>query len=153
MVDIDAENNRLRIPVRFLKELGYLLGHDLRSLLDNELAVEILFLVNTVANQLSVVIDGSSVRTPTIDVDVRFHANNLVWGKEAVLDSLLQRVRVRRFPKVIDVRHILRFLRGGRHADLHSGAKVLEYLAPGRIVGRAAAMAFVDDDEIPTSCW
>ena len=86
MVDIDAEDNRLRVPVRLFEELSYLLCHNLRSFLDDEFPIEILLLVNAVIDRFAVVVNGAGLWTP--NVDVWFYANDLVWGEKAVLDAL-----------------------------------------------------------------
>ena len=64
------------------------------------------------------------------------------------MDALLQRVAVDRLAEVVDVRDVLGLLRRRRHADLRGAREVVEDLAPGRILGRAAAVALVDDDEV-----
>ena len=88
VIDINAEDNCLRVPVRLFEELSYLLCHDLRSFLDDELPIEILFLVYAVINWLAVVINGASLWTPTVNVNVWLYANDLVRGEKAVLDAL-----------------------------------------------------------------
>ena len=60
----------------------------------------------------------------------------------------LQRVGVDRVAEVLDVRDVLGFLRRGGQADLRGRREVVEDLAPGGVVGGAAAMALVDDDQV-----
>ena len=48
----------------------------------------------------------------------------------------------------MDVGDVFRLLRRGGEADLGGGGEVFENLAPGGILGRAAAVALVDDDEV-----
>ena len=74
--------------------------------------------------------------------------DHLVRGQEAVLDALLERVGVNRLPEIMNVGDVLGFLRRRRESDLGSGGEVFENLAPGRIVGGAAAVTLVDDDQV-----
>ncbi len=60
----------------------------------------------------------------------------------------LQRVGVDRIAEVLDVGNVLGFLRRGGQADLRGGGEVLQHLAPGGVVGGAAAMALVHDDQV-----
>ena len=66
----------------------------------------------------------------------------------AVLDPLLQAVRVDRIAEVAGRGDIVRLLERGRETDLGGRLEVLEHPAPGRVGGRAAAVALVDGDEI-----
>ena len=74
--------------------------------------------------------------------------DDLIRSKEPVLNALAERVRVNRLAEVGDVRSVGGFLGRRRHADLGGIGKVVENLAPRRILGGAAAMALVDDDEV-----
>ena len=74
--------------------------------------------------------------------------DDLVGREEAVLDALLQRVGVDGLAEVVDVGDVLRLLGRGGQADLGGGGEVFEDLAPGGILGGAAAVALVDDDEV-----
>ena len=74
--------------------------------------------------------------------------DDLVRSKEAVANSLFERIGVDRLAEVIDVGDVFGFLRRGGETDLRGAGEVLEDLSPGRIVGRAAAMALVDDDQV-----
>ena len=73
---------------------------------------------------------------------------DLVGREEAVLDALLERVGVDRLAEVVDVGDVFGFLRRGGEADLRGGGEVVEDLAPGGILGGAAAVALVDDDQV-----
>ena len=48
----------------------------------------------------------------------------------------------------MDVGDVFGFLGRGREADLGSGGEIFENLPPGRIVGGAAAMTLVNDDQV-----
>ena len=60
----------------------------------------------------------------------------------------LQRVGVDGFAEVIDIGNVGGFLRRGGQADLGGGGEVLENLAPGGVLGGAAAVALVHDDQV-----
>ena len=85
---------------------------------------------------------------PAVEVLVEADADDLVGGEEAVGDALPQRVGVDRVAEVLDVGDVLGFLRRGGEADLGGRREVFEHLAPGGIIGGAAAVALVHDDEV-----
>ena len=60
----------------------------------------------------------------------------------------LKRVGVDRVAEVFDVGDVLGFLGRGGQADLGGGGEVLEDLAPGGVIGGAATVALVDDDQV-----
>ena len=62
--------------------------------------------------------------------------------------ALFQGVCVNRFAEVMDVGDVFSLLRRCGQADLGGVAEVFEDLAPSRVFGRAAAVAFVNDDEV-----
>jgi len=66
----------------------------------------------------------------------------------AVLDALLQRVRVDRLSEVLRVGDVLSFLRGRREADLRRAAEVGQDFPPSRVLVGTAAMALVHDHQI-----
>ena len=88
------------------------------------------------------------LRPPAGQVLVEVDADDLVGGKEAVVDALLERVGVDRVAEVVDVGDVLVSLRRGGQADLRGGGEVLENLSPGGVFGGAAAVALVDDDQV-----
>ena len=74
--------------------------------------------------------------------------DDLVRSEEAVLNTLLERVRVNRLAEVVDVGYIRGFLRRCSEADLCRAREVFENLTPGRILGRATTVTLIDDDEV-----
>ena len=62
--------------------------------------------------------------------------------------ALLEAVAVDRLAEVVTAGDILRLLGRGGQADVGDAGKVIQDLAPGRIVRRAAAVALVDDHQI-----
>ena len=59
-----------------------------------------------------------------------------------------RRVGVNRLAEVGDVGNVFGFLGRGGHAELDGAGEVVEDFAPGGIIGGAAAMALVDDDQV-----
>ena len=74
--------------------------------------------------------------------------DDFVRSEEAVLDALLERVRVDRLAEVVDVRDVFGLLGRGRQADLGCRGEVIKNLAPGGVLGGAAAVALIDDDQV-----
>ena len=149
VVDVHAEDDGLLEAVAaFLQELGDLCGDALGALVDDQIAVEVLLVVDAVFDLLAVFVGLSLGRAVAFHVHVEMDFDHLVGSEEAVADALLQRVGVDRLAEVVDVGDVLGFLRRGGEADLGGAGEVFEDLAPGGIFGRAAAMALVDDDEV-----
>ena len=100
------------------------------------------------STSLPVAIDGTGFRPIPLDVAVDMHLDHLVGCEKAVADALLQRVGVNRIAEIVDVRDVARLLRRRGQADLRRAAEILEDLSPGRILGGAASMALVDNDQV-----
>ena len=74
--------------------------------------------------------------------------SHLERRQKAVVDAVLERIDKHRLAEIgvgIDV--VLAFGRGGQ-AELHGRGEVFQNAAPVAFVVRAAAMAFVDHDEV-----
>ena len=87
-------------------------------------------------------------RAIAFHVAVDMNLDDLVGREEAVADALLQRIGVNRLAEIVDVGDVFGLLRRGGEADLRGGGEIVEDFPPGRILGRAAAMAFVDHDQV-----
>ena len=74
--------------------------------------------------------------------------DHLIGCKKAVLDALLQRVGVNRLAEIVDVGDVFRFFRRCGEADLGRGGKIFKNLAPGGILGGAATVALINNDEV-----
>jgi hypothetical protein len=81
-----------------------------------------------------VLVELALLGPPAGEVLVEVDADDLVRREEAVLDALLERVRVDRLAEVVRRRDVGRLLRRRGQADL-GRAEVVEDLAPGRVVG------------------
>ena len=148
VVDVLAEHDRLVVAVGGLEVLGDLRGDDLVAMLQHQLAVHVAYGVDTVFDEIAELVGHPFRGSPAEGVLVQIDPDHLVRSEVAVLDALPQAVCVDRTPEVLDVRDILGLFRRGCQADLGRGAEVVEDLSPSRILGRAATMAFVDDDEV-----
>ena len=149
MLLIDAEDDGLLEAVAaFLEELGDLLRDQLGAVVEHEGAVEILRVVDAVLDLVAVAVELALLGPVALHVAVDMDLDDLVGREEAVADALLQRVGVNRLAEIVDVGDVFRFLRRGGQADLRGAGEVLEDFAPGGILGRAAAVAFVDDDQV-----
>ena len=113
-----------------------------------EVPVEVAVVVFAVFDHLAVLVRLAGFGPPAVEVLVEADADDLVGREEAVVDALPERVGVDRVAEVLDVGDVLRFLGRGGEADLRGGGEVFEHLAPGRIVGGAAAVTLVDDDQV-----
>ena len=72
----------------------------------------------------------------------------LYGARKPSCDALLERVGVNRLAEIMNVGDVFGFLGRGREADLGSGGEIFENLSPGGILGGAAAVALVDDDQV-----
>src|SRR5450631_2227139 len=115
MLLVDAKDDRLLESISgFLQELRYPLGNDLGAFVDYKRTVEILCVVDAVLDHFPVAVDFALLRPVALDIDVNMNFDDLVGRQEAVLDSLLERIRVDGSAEILDVGDVLRLLRGGR---------------------------------------
>src|SRR5204862_8123247 len=75
-------------------------------------------------------------------------ADDFVRSEKTVGDPLPQRIGVKGFAEVFDVGNLLRFLGSGREADLRRGREVFQHFAPRGIIGRAATVTLVHNNEV-----
>ena len=146
---IDAENDRfLETVPAFLQKLRDFPGYELGPVIQNQGAVEILGVVDSVLDLHAVPIHLPLLWAVAFHIAVNMHLDDLVGGEETVLDALFQGIGIDRLTEIMDVRNVFGFLGRGGQSDLRGRREVFENLPPGRILGRAAAMALVDHDEI-----
>ena len=74
--------------------------------------------------------------------------DHLVGRQKTVADALLQRVGVNRLAEIIDIGGVVVSLGVAVMPICVADGEMLQDFAPGRILGGAAAMAFVDDDQV-----
>lgn len=83
-----------------------------------------------------------------LKVLVEVDAHHLVGRQKAVGDALLEAVAVDRLAEVMDAGNLFGFLGRRRQTDVSGAGEIGQDLAPGRIFSGAAAVAFVDDNEV-----
>ena len=145
---IDAKDDGLGEAVGLLEEIGEVPGDGLRAGAKRDDALEILGLVFIVRDLPAVAVEFVLARPPAGGIPLGDDAMHAVRREEAVVDALAQTVFVDRIAEVeVGVAVIFAQRRRG-HAELIGGLEVFEDLPPGAVVPRAAAMTFVDDDEV-----
>ncbi|MDT4838060.1 hypothetical protein FQZ97_718060 [compost metagenome] len=148
MVDVVAKDDGLLVRIGGLEELGDLLCDQLGTRLDHQVAVHVLEVVDAVLDQLAVLVEHALGRPPALQIFVEVDAHYLVGGEEAILDALLEGVAVNRLAEIGDAGNVFGFLGRGGKADMGGAGEVLEDLAPGRVLGGAATVAFVDYHQV-----
>ena len=85
-----------------------------------------------------------------VDVVVERRGNlpHLERRQEPVVDAVLQRVDEHRLAEIRIRVHVVLPLRRRRETELHGGREIVQDVAPSALIIRAAAMAFVNDDEV-----
>ena len=131
-----------------LRKFDTFLATQLGALVDHKVAVKILLVVDAVFDFVAISVSLALFGTVAFHIHIDMHLDDLVGCKEAVMDTLLERVGVNRCAEIMDIGDIFGFLGRGGEADLRGVREVFEDFAPSRILGSAAAMAFVDDDQV-----
>lgn len=146
---VDAEHDGLPEPIAALLQEGRDGLRDERgAIVDHQGTIEIPGVVDAVFDCVSGSVQLAEFGAVAFDVPVDVDLDDLVGCQEAVADALPQRIGEDRRPEIIGVGDVFGLLRGRREADLRGCREVVEDLAPSRVRGRAAAVAFVDDDEV-----
>ncbi len=148
VVDVFAEDNGLLVGVGGVQQLHHPFRHQLGALVEHQDAVHVGLVVFALFDFLPEVILHARRRSPPIHIPVDVDAHDLVRREKTILDALFQAVGINRLSEVAAVGNVLGFLGRGRQTHLHRTGKVIKDFAPRRIVGSAAAMAFVDDDQV-----
>ena len=148
VLGVDAEDDRLRHPIRSLQVLGEVLRRHLRAREQRDDALEVPRLVEVGRDLAAEEVELALVRLPAVGVGAEHDPPHAVGREEAVVDPLLERVLVDGRAEVrVGVAVVLAKRRGG-HAELSRLGEVFEDRAPARVVARAPAMALVDDDQV-----
>ena len=148
VVDVFAEHDGFLVRVGLFQEFGHLHGDHFGALLQNQLAVEILLVVDAVFDQLTVLVGLPLAWAPALQVAIQVDAHDFVGCQEAVFDALLQGVGVNRFAEVVDVGDFPGFLGSGGQADVGSRREIIQNLTPGGVHGGAAPVALVDHHQV-----
>ena len=116
---VNAENDRfLELVPAFLQKLRDFPGDEFGSVIQNQRAVEVFGVVDSVLDFDAVSIELSMLGTVAFHVTIDMDLDDLVGGKKAVADALFQGVRIDRLAEVIDVGNVLGFPGRGGQADL-----------------------------------
>ena len=149
MFGIHAKDDRfLKLVAAFFQEFGHLVGDALGSFVDDQTAVKVLLVVNTVFDLVAVLVRLAFFRTVAFHVHIQMNLHHLVGREESVMDALLQRVGIDGLAEVVNVRDVLGLFRRRGEADLRGAGKVVEDLAPGGIFRRTAPVALVDHNQV-----
>ena len=148
VVDVLAEDDGLGEAVGGLEKLGDLGGDEFGTLFEDQVPVEVRFVVLAVFDQLAVLVRLAFFRAPTFQVFVDADADHFVRGQETIGDALLERVGVDRIAEVLDIGNVPGFLGRCGEANLRGRREVLEHFAPGRIIGRTTTVTLVHDDQV-----
>jgi hypothetical protein len=112
------------------------------------MAIKVLLVVEAIVDLMALLVEFTRPGAIAFDIYIQMHFDDLVRRQKAVADALLERVGVDRRAKVMHVGNVGRFPGRGGEADLRGTGKILQDLAPGRVLGGAAAVTLVDDDQI-----
>ncbi len=145
---IDAKDDCLREAIGLVQKISEMLCNRFGSLEQSNFSFEVRRSINLVWDATPIAINIIFTRPPTRRIPLSDDAVDSIWRKKAVFNSLPQTVLVNRIAEV-KVR-VASFIaqRCGCHAELVGGLEVFEDLAPIRIFAGAAAVTFIDDDQI-----
>ena len=132
MLNIDAEDDGLRISAVLLQPGRHVLGNHLGALINDEVTIVVLDIVLAILNFVAINVDLPLERSPVLQVDVQANTDHLVRSEKAILDSLFQTVGVDRLTEVVDVRHFLGFFRCCRHTNVDGAREIVEDTSPQR---------------------
>ena len=108
---IDAKDDGfLETVVALLEKAGDFPGDKLGAVVNNEGAVKILGVIDTVLDLIAFPVGVAPLRPIALDIEIDMDFDDLVGSQESVLDALLERVSVNRLPEIIDVRDVFGFL-------------------------------------------
>ena len=146
---VHAEDDRLLEAIAaFLQIPGDLAGHQLGAFVEHQGAVEVFEVVDAVFDLVAVPVELPLLGAIAFHIPVDMDLDDLVGRQEAVENALFQGVGIDRLSEVMDVGNVTGFLGCGGQADLCGRGEVFQDFPPGRILGRAAPVAFVDHDQV-----
>ena len=148
VVNILTEDDRLLIASALFEILGDAPGDHLGALVNHQGAVKITRFVESFGNRDAIAVQFIAPGLPAIDIAVQVDANHLVGGEETIGNALFERVGVHGFAKIVTVGDRACLLGRGGQAELGGAGKIVKHLAPGRVGGGAAAMTFINDNQI-----
>ena len=122
-------------------------GNLLHPVQQDNLIVIVRIIINPVFNELSVDIRLPLCRTPAFP-NIRRNIDDTIRRQETIIDAFLQTIAVDGIAKIINIRHILRFLRRSCHTDLHSRMEILQYTPPAAFLFGRTTMALIHNNQI-----
>jgi len=146
---IDAEHDGFLVTVAALfEERRDLLRREEGTVVKHQRAVEVRGVVDAVLDLVTFAVQLALFGPVAFHVPVDMNLDDLVGRQKAVADPLLQRIGEHRLAEIFRVGDVFRLLRRGGQADLRRAGKMVEDFTPGGVLGGAAAMAFVDDNQV-----
>ena len=122
---IGAEHNGLGHAANFVKHLRNAASNLLAAGLDNEFAAKIRTLIQLLRNDVTEKVQFlRAFWRPAFQVHIQETVCHAVRSKEAIFDSLLQRIREKRFAKVFQVVRSKLDLWRRRHANLRCTTEI-----------------------------
>ena len=145
---VHAEDDGFGEPVGLAQELRQVLRDALGAGAEGDTFFEIVGVVLLIRDVAPVAVEFALARPPARRVPLGDDAVDAVGSEEAVVDSLPQAVGVDRIAEIAVRVGVVLVLRSGRHSDLVRRLKIVQNLAPTAFVPRAAAVAFIHDDQV-----
>ena len=141
-------NGFLKAVTTGFEVVAHPLGNARGAVVDDEVAVKVFLVVKPVFNFLPVLVYFTGRGAVAFNVHIQMHLDDFVRCQKAIAYALLEAVGKNGRAKVVAVGDVFGFFGRGCHANLCGGAEVRQDFAPGGIFSRAAAMAFVNHDEV-----
>ena len=114
----------------------------------HKIFIKISCIVNAIINYFAVVIQLSFVRDKAFNITVKENTNYTIWGKESIVNALLERICINWLAEIVNVRNRICFLWCSRQANLCSSSEIFEHFTPLTICLCAATMALVYNNKI-----
>src|SRR5271157_34800 len=143
-----AENDGLAPAVRLVEKLGEIVGDGFGAPLERQAALKIAGPVFPVRDFAAITVKLALGGTPARRVHGGHDAVDAVRGKKAIVNALAQAVSVKRVAEILVSVAVVFAERRGRHAELVGGLEVVQDLAPVAFIAGAAAVAFVNDNQV-----
>ena len=149
VVDVDAKDDSLCKSIAgIFQKASDSFCDECSSFVDDDISVEIFRIVFAIFDFVAIDIALPRGGSPAFEIAICADANDFIGCQITVFDALFEAICVDRFSEVREIRDVVSFFRRGGHADLRSRREVIENFSPSRVITSAAAVAFVDDDEV-----
>ena len=109
---------------------------------------ELRSLVETHGHIVALLVFLSDLDDIAVDIHIQMHTRHAIRRKEAVFDTLLERISVYRFVEIIEVIRILFAFRRSGQTDLRGTIEILQHFAPSGILLSASSMTLIYDDQV-----